>query len=110
MIDDDAHPTTAIDDVVHQRARLGILTILAESRRADFGYLRAQLGLTDGNLGRHIEVLAGQGLIAVTKGYEGRRPRTWVEITAPGRTALANEMHALKLLVARFEQATGDGG
>jgi DNA-binding MarR family transcriptional regulator len=110
MIDDDAHPTTAINDVVHQRARLGILTILAESQRADFSYLRSQLGLTDGNLGRHIEVLAGQGLVSVTKGYEGRRPRTWVEITGPGRTALASEMHALKLLVARFEQATGDGG
>jgi hypothetical protein len=35
---------------------------------------------------------------------------TWVEITGPGRTALASGMHALELLVARFEQATGDGG
>jgi hypothetical protein len=40
----------------------------------------------------------------------GAWPRTWVEITRPGRTALTSGMHALELLVARFEQATGDGG
>ena len=73
-------------ELVHQRARLGILTVLGEADRVDFPYLKALLQLTDGNLGRHIEVLAQEELVHVTKGYEGRRPRTWVEITTgPGR-------------------------
>ncbi len=97
------HPTTALTDVVHQRARLGILSVLSECGRADFPYLKSLLELTDGNLGRHLEVLAGEGLISVTKGYEGRRPRTWVEITRAGDAALAAQMAAMKELVARFE-------
>lgn len=48
-------------------------------------------------------MLAGEGLISVTKGYEGRRPRTWVEITRAGDAALAAQMAAMKELVARFE-------
>jgi DNA-binding MarR family transcriptional regulator len=99
-----AHPTAALNDVVHQRARLGILTVLGEAQRVDFPYLKSLLQLTDGNLGRHIEVLAAEGLVRVTKGYEGRRPRTWVEITRPGRGALAAEMDALKQLVQRYER------
>jgi DNA-binding MarR family transcriptional regulator len=99
-----AHPTAGLNDVVHQRARLGILTVLGEAQRVDFPYLKSLLQLTDGNLGRHIEVLAGEGLVEVTKGYEGRRPRTWVEITKLGRGALAAEMAALKQLVQRYEQ------
>jgi DNA-binding MarR family transcriptional regulator len=99
-----APPTAGLNDVVHQRTRLGILTVLGEARRVDFPYLKSLLQLTDGNLGRHIEVLAGEGLVEVTKGYEGRRPRTWVEITKLGRAALAAEMAALKQLVQRYEQ------
>jgi DNA-binding MarR family transcriptional regulator len=91
--------------VVHQRARLGSLTVLGEARRADFPYLKSLLQLTDGNLGRHIEVLAAEGLVTVTKGYQGRRPRTWVEITKLGRGALAAEMTALKQLLERYEQS-----
>ena len=57
-----AHPTNGLDDTVHQRHRLGILTITAEAR-ADFGYLRDALGLTAGNLSRHLTVLEEAGLI-----------------------------------------------
>jgi DNA-binding MarR family transcriptional regulator len=95
-----AHPTNGLDDTVHQRHRLGILTITAEAR-ADFGYLRDALGLTAGNLSRHLTVLEEAGLIQVEKGYEGRRPRTWVRITGTGRAALAAEVAALAELVRR---------
>lgn len=97
---DAAHPTSGLDDTVHQRHRLGILTITAEAR-ADFGYLRDALDLTPGNLSRHLGVLEDAGLIQVEKGYEGRRPRTWVRITAEGRAALAAEIAALTELVRR---------
>ena len=95
-----AHPTNGLDDTVHQRHRLGILTITAEAR-ADFGYLRDALDLTPGNLSRHLTVLEDAGLIQVEKGYAGRRPRTWVRITSAGRAALAAEVDALAELVRR---------
>ena len=101
--DQSAHPTNGLDDTVHQRHRLGILTITAEAR-ADFGYLRDALGLTPGNLSRHLTVLEEAGLIQVEKGYEGRRPRTWVGITRAGRAALAAEVDALAELVRRHRR------
>ncbi|MFI8829145.1 winged helix-turn-helix domain-containing protein [Streptomyces sp. NPDC053431] len=98
-----SHPTAGLDDVVHQRTRLGLLAVLYETREADFGYLKSLLELTDGNLGRHLEVLALQGLVLIKKGYQGKRPRTWVQITRHGRAAFTAEMSTLKELVRRFE-------
>jgi DNA-binding transcriptional ArsR family regulator len=95
------HPTNGLDETVHQRHRLGILTITAEAESADFGYLRDALGLTPGNLSRHLTVLEEAGLIKVDKGYEGKRPRTWVSITSNGRSALAAELAALTELLRR---------
>jgi DNA-binding MarR family transcriptional regulator len=100
-----AHPTTGMDDTVHQRHRLGVLAITAEAHRADFGYLREALGVTAGNLSRHLTVLEEAGLVQVEKGYQGRRPRTWVRITGPGRAALAAELAALSQLVERHRAA-----
>ena len=97
--DTSAHPATALDETVHHRHRLGILTIASRARQADFGYLRETLGLTSGNLSTHLTVLEDAGLVRVEKGYAGRRPRTWVSITRQGRAALAAEMDALARLV-----------
>lgn len=99
------HPTNAIDETVHQRHRLGILTITAEAQRAEFGYLREALGLTPGNLSRHLTVLEEAGMIQLEKGYAGRRPRTWVRITRQGRAALAAELAALTELLRRHGKA-----
>lgn len=101
------HPTNGLDETVHQRHRLGILTIAAEAR-AEFSYLRDALDLTPGNLSRHLTVLEEAGLIKVDKGYHGRRPRTWVRITRPGRAALAAEIAALSELLRRHATATAD--
>jgi DNA-binding MarR family transcriptional regulator len=98
---DAAHPITGLDDVVHQRVRLGILTIAHEGRRVEFGYLRTQLDLTAGNLSKHLGVLEAAGLIEVEKGYEGRRGRTWITLTEAGTTALVNEIRRLKQLINR---------
>ncbi|AEV85672.1 MarR family transcriptional regulator [Actinoplanes sp. SE50] len=98
------HPVNGLDDIVHQRVRLGILTIAHEARRVEFGYLRAQLQLTAGNLSQHLGVLETAGLVDVEKGYEGKRGRTWVTLTAAGSAALAAEIGRLKQLIARVEQ------
>lgn len=104
------HPTHDLDDLVHQRARLGILAVLAEGARVQFGFLQEALGLTDGNLSRHLTTLEEAGLIAMEKVFEGRRPRTWVRITKAGEKALAREMSALKALISRFDERRGAGG
>jgi DNA-binding MarR family transcriptional regulator len=100
---DGGHPANGLDDVVHQRVRLGILTITHEARRVEFGYLRTQLQLTAGNLSQHVSVLEAAGLVEVEKGYADKRARTWITLTRAGNTALAEEIARLKLLITRVE-------
>ena len=99
------HPTSTINDDVHQRVRLGILAILNGAARADFRYLRETLGVTDGNLGRHLQVLEEAGFISVEKVFEDRKPRTWVKITRAGRSAFQDEVQALQAIVAALDQS-----
>jgi DNA-binding MarR family transcriptional regulator len=105
----DAHPTAGLSEVVHQRHRLGILTITSRARQADFGYLQEALGLTSGNLSTHLTVLEDAGLVRVERGYQGRRARTWVSITRAGRGALAAEITALAALVREHDEKLDTG-
>ena len=106
------HPANGLDDVVHQRVRLGILAVARQARQVEFGFLRTTLGLTAGNLGQHLAVLEKAGLVHIEKGYEGKRPRTWVTLTTDGRAALREEIVHLRRLIQQVEQAetvTGAG-
>jgi DNA-binding MarR family transcriptional regulator len=94
-----SHPTSRLDPTIHQPARLGILTVASETKRIDFVSLRDLLGLTDGNLSRHLAVLEQAGYITIEKAFEDRKPRTWVAATRAGRKALAAEIAALRELV-----------
>jgi len=98
------HPTNGLDDTVHQRVRLGILAVLEESRRADFGYLREVLELTDGNLARHLQTLGDAGYVKIEKTIDRNRPRTWVSATKQGRAALRSEVSSLRALLAVIER------
>jgi DNA-binding MarR family transcriptional regulator len=102
----DQHPVTCLDDVVHQRVRLGILTVAHQARRVEFGFLRTALGLTAGNLSQHLAVLEKAGLIHVEKGYEGKRARTWLSLTPAGGRALQDEVTQLKRLIQQIEQGS----
>lgn len=104
-----AHPVNGLDDVVHQRVRLGILTIAQVARRVEFGYLRATLELTAGNLSQHLATLENAGLVTIDKGYEGKRARTWVRLTKAGQTALRTEITHLKQLINQLEQSSKGG-
>lgn len=103
-----SHPAEALDDVVHQRTRLGILAVLAEAGRVQFSFLKETLLLSDGNLSRHLSILEEAGYVTIEKGYEGKRPRTWVKITKAGRRALGKEIASLKALVGRLEESVTD--
>jgi DNA-binding MarR family transcriptional regulator len=99
-----SHPANGLDDVVHQRVRLGILTIAHEARRVEFGYLRTNLEVTAGNLSQHLGVLENAGLVTLEKGYAGKRARTWISLTKAGRAALTEEVTQLKLLISQIER------
>ena len=97
------HPIHDLDDDVHQRVRLGILAALTGLTRADFAHLKRELALTDGNLGRHLEVLSEADFVKLTREVTGGRPRTWVAITANGKKALRKEINALRKILAEID-------
>ena len=75
-----------LDRVLHEKARLGILTALVTHPEGlSFSDLTRLCDLTDGNLSRHLDVLAEAGLVKITKGFEGRRPHTTCALTTQGR-------------------------
>lgn len=95
-----------LDRVLHEKARLGILTSLADYRDGlSFGELRDLCGLTDGNLSRHVQTLEEAGLIEVTKGFEGRRPHTSCKLTPAGRQRFDDYLAVLEQVLLR---ARGD--
>ena len=104
------HPVNGLDDLVHQRVRLGILTIAHEARQVEFSYLRDTLELTAGNLSQHLGVLESAGLITIDKGYAGKRARTWITLTKAGDAALSDEIARLKLLINSLEQPAAPPG
>ena len=96
-----SHPVGRLDDIIHQRTRLGILTVLSEVAASDFTFLRDTLELSDGNLSRHLTVLADAGYVKLTKGYQGRRPHTAVAATKAGRRALDAYLSDLQAVIDR---------
>jgi DNA-binding transcriptional ArsR family regulator len=89
-----------IDRVMHEKARLSIMTSLvtrAEGLR--FGELKQLCGLTDGNLSRHLDVLREAGLVEIWKGFEGRRPQTLCRLTTEGRHRFVEYLEELEKVV-----------
>ena len=75
-----------LDRVIHERARLSVLTsLVTHSKGLLFGDLKQLCALTDGNLNRHLQVLEEAKLIGITKGVQNNRPQTFCRITALGR-------------------------
>jgi len=79
---------TPIDRLIHEPARLMILTILASVSSAEFRYLENLTGLSKGNLSSHMSKLEEVGLIAIDKAFRGKIPLTTLRITAIGMSAL----------------------
>jgi DNA-binding MarR family transcriptional regulator len=80
--------TPGFDRLVHEPARLAILTHLYVVADANATYLLGRTGLTWGNLASHLSKLEDAGYVKVVKGYKGKRPETTLSLTAEGRSAL----------------------
>lgn len=89
-----------LDRVMHERARLGLLTsLVARPDGLAFADLKALCGLTDGNLSRHLQVLEEAGLVTVRKDSAGRRPVTTIRLTAEGRRRFLDYLAVLEQVV-----------
>jgi DNA-binding HxlR family transcriptional regulator len=78
----------ALDRMIHERLRLGIVSALAANDRLTFNDLKRLLQTTDGNLSVHARKLEDAQYISCDKSFDGRVPRTEYRLTAAGRRAL----------------------
>jgi DNA-binding MarR family transcriptional regulator len=100
-----------LDRVIHEKARLSVLTSLAAHPKGlVFGTLKQMCGLTDGNLSRHLQVLEEASLIAIEKGYDGNRPQTICRITAQGRQRYLDYLKVLEQVVRDAASAAKAAG
>lgn len=89
-----------IDRVMHEKARLSIMTsLVTRPEGLRFGELKQLCGLTDGNLSRHLDVLREAGLVEIWKGFEGRRPQTLCRLTPEGRRRFVEYLEELEKVV-----------
>lgn len=88
-----------LDETIHQRTRLAMMATLAAAESMDFGDLKAQLDLTDGNLSTHAAALERAGYVKIAKSFRGKKPRTTLTITAKGKKALQNYIDMLQKIL-----------
>lgn len=86
--DNSFHALSDIDKLVHEPARLMILSYLSVINSADFTFLMKQTELTRGNLSSHISKLEDAGYVKVNKEFVDKIPRTLIRITTKGKKAL----------------------
>jgi DNA-binding MarR family transcriptional regulator len=97
-----------LDRVIHERARLSVLTsLLTHSRGLPFGDLKRLCGLTDGNLNRHLQVLEEAKLVAIKKGTDGNRPQTLCRVTSLGRKRYVEYLAVLEQVLLDADRAIG---
>ena len=93
---------TGPNEVIHQSTRLKIMATLRgmpPGELVEFTRLKAILGVTDGNLGTHLNTLEQAGYIQVVKDFAGKKPRTRVSMTPAGRGAFETHVAYLKSML-----------
>lgn len=95
-----SHAYTGLDRVLHEKARLGILTaLLTRPNGVLFTDLKDLCTLTDGNLSRHLSVLQSAELVDVWKGHQGRKPQTLIRLSKRGRTQFQSYLEELEQVI-----------
>lgn len=95
----------ALDQLIHERLRLGIVSALAVNDRLSFNELKTLMKTSDGNLSVHARKLEDAAYVQCTKSFEGRVPRTQYRLTALGRRALEKYLGHMEALI----RATREG-
>jgi len=89
----------ALDKIIHERIRLGIVSALAVNERLTFNELKQILQTSDGNVSVHARKLEDAGYLACTKSFDGRVPKTEYKLTAAGRKALERYLSHMEALI-----------
>ena len=98
-----------LERVMHEKARLGVLSsLVAHPKGLAFADLKQLCGLTDGNLSRHLQVLQEAGLVEITKSFEGNRPQTSCRLTRSGRRRFLDYLALLEQLVQDAAKTAGE--
>jgi DNA-binding HxlR family transcriptional regulator len=99
-----------LDRVIHERARLSVLTSLVTNPKGlAFGDLKQLCALTDGNLSRHLRVLEKGKMVELVKKHDRNRPQTICRITASGRARYIEYLSTLEQVVRDAARVTGEG-
>ena len=101
----EAEGEVLLDRLIHEPARLAIMTVLSSAQAADFVFLQRATGLTKGNLSSHLTKLEDAGLVAIEKRFVNKRSNTNVELTPIGRERIADHWSRLERLRRRSESA-----
>src|ERR1700682_1218739 len=91
------------DKIIHEKWRLSIMALLASRRSWSFQELKAELGMSDGNLITHMRTLHKLGLVSVTKEMRGR-PQTSYALTSKGRAAFQDHIKMLEQIVKKWKK------
>ena len=92
-------PFLQLDRIIHEKGRLGIMSLLAATPQLSFTEIRDTLNMTDGNITAHVRTLHEAGYIAVTKAFQGGRPLTSYALTSEGRKAFGAYINLLEQIV-----------
>ncbi len=101
---DTAFDFTSVDRLLHEPARLMIISLLSAVKEADFLYLLHETGLTRGNLSSHISKLEEAGYIKVEKTFRGKIPLTTLKLTTAGIEAFTGYREHLRQLVKKLDK------
>ncbi len=94
-----SHPRTRLDGLIHQPVRFSLMAALAKADELEFRFIRDALSVSDSVLSRQMSALEEAGYVSVRKGYVGKRPRTWLSLTDPGRQVFEEHVGALREIV-----------
>jgi DNA-binding MarR family transcriptional regulator len=89
-----------IDRLIHEPARLLLVSSLSVVEEADFVYLSRRTELTAGNISSHMAKLEDAGYVSIKKGFDGRKPRTTYALTKRGREAFERYRSAVAGLLS----------
>ncbi len=98
-----------LDRLIHEPARLSLLTALSACDSADFLYLQGLTGLSKGNLSSHLSKLEEAGLVSVEKQFKAKTPHTLLRITDAGREAIERHWEQLEKLRGRAQRWVPEG-
>jgi DNA-binding MarR family transcriptional regulator len=93
------HIAIKLNKAIHQKARLGIMSILMASQDAEFNYLKDRLKLTDGNLSSHLTLLEKEKYIKIKKKFIKKKPKTLCLMTEKGRQAFEEYLENLEKII-----------